>query len=187
MLINVDHWFRSSVMGGVIRKQGFILLMLIISVAVTAQQSKLVSPQTVEFPSNGLRLKAFLWKPIGSGPFPAVVFNHGRSNTPQQHTRNLTIIDAAQILGPVFARHGYVFLYPFRRGEGLSADQGTFIGDVLQKEEAVKRREARNHLQLVLLTTDHLDDASAGLSFLKSLPYVDGHRIAVAGTPLVVS
>jgi carboxymethylenebutenolidase len=36
-------------------------------------------------------------------------------------------------------------------------------------------------LQLVLLTTDHLADASAGLSFLKSLPYVDAHRIAVVG------
>jgi hypothetical protein len=29
MLINVDHWFRLSVMGGVIRKQGFLVLMLI--------------------------------------------------------------------------------------------------------------------------------------------------------------
>jgi dipeptidyl aminopeptidase/acylaminoacyl peptidase len=30
-------------------------------------------------------------------------------------------------------------------------------------------------------TTDHLDDASAGLSFLKNLPEVDAHRVAVAG------
>jgi dipeptidyl aminopeptidase/acylaminoacyl peptidase len=41
--------------------------------------------------------------------------------------------------------------------------------------------EARKHLQLVLLTTDHLDDAGAGLSFLKNLPYADSQRIAVAG------
>jgi len=44
MLINVDHWFRSSVMRAVIRKQGFVLLMLIIPVAVTAQWSKPVAP-----------------------------------------------------------------------------------------------------------------------------------------------
>jgi hypothetical protein len=79
MLIKVDHCFRSSVMRAVIRKQGVVVLMLIISVAVTAQWSKPTAPQTV-----GLRLKAFLWKPVGCGPFPAVVFNHGRSNTPQQ-------------------------------------------------------------------------------------------------------
>jgi dienelactone hydrolase len=36
-------------------------------------------------------------------------------------------------------------------------------------------------LLLVLLTTDHLNDASAGLAFVKTLPFVDAHRIAVAG------
>ncbi|HEY2933591.1 MAG TPA: prolyl oligopeptidase family serine peptidase [Acidobacteriota bacterium] len=36
-------------------------------------------------------------------------------------------------------------------------------------------------MQFVLLTTDHLDDVSAGLSFLKGLREVDAHRIAVAG------
>jgi fermentation-respiration switch protein FrsA (DUF1100 family) len=48
------------------------------------------------------------------------VFNHGRSFGPQQHTNKLTITEAAQILGRVFVKHGYVFLYLFRRGEGLS-------------------------------------------------------------------
>jgi dienelactone hydrolase len=109
------------------------------------------------------------------------VFNHGRSNGPQQHTNKLTITEAAQILGPVFVKHGYVFLYLFRRGEGLSADQGNFIGDILQREEAAQGEEARKHLQFVLMTTDHLDDAVAGLSFLKNLPEVNVRRIAVAG------
>jgi hypothetical protein len=44
MLIKVDHCFRSSLMRAVIRKQGFVLLMLIISVAVTAQWSKPPAP-----------------------------------------------------------------------------------------------------------------------------------------------
>jgi len=85
------------------------------------------------------------------------------------------------VLGPVFVKHGYVLLYLFRRGEGLSADQGPFIGELLEREAAAKGEEARKHLQVVLLTTDHLDDALAGLSFLKSLPEVDAHRVAVAG------
>jgi hypothetical protein len=41
------------------------------------------------------------------------------SDTPQQHwQRGGTLAAAAEVLGPVFARHGYVFLFPFRRGEG---------------------------------------------------------------------
>jgi carboxymethylenebutenolidase len=150
-------------------------------VTASGQSSQTIAPQTVEIVNGSLRLKAYLWKPAGPGPFPAVVFNHGRSNDPQQHTQKLTITEAAQILGPVFVKHGYVFLYLFRRGEGLSADQGEFIGNILACEEAAKGEQARKHLQFVLMTTDHLDDASAGLSFLKNLPGVDVRRVAVAG------
>ena len=53
--------------------------------------------------------------------------------------------------------------------------------DVLQREKETKAEEARKRLQFVLLTTDHLDDVTAGLSFLKSLPGVDSRRIAVVG------
>src|SRR5712672_401128 len=158
----------------------FVLVGLF-SVAASRQSSQPIAAQTVEFTNGSLHLKAFLWKPAGPGPFPAVVFNHGRSNRPQQHTNKLTIPEAAQILGPVFVKHGYVFLYLFRRGEGLSADQGAFIEDILRRDEAAKGEEARKHLQFVLMTTDHLDDASAGLSFLKNQPEVDARRVAVAG------
>src|SRR5262249_31986630 len=137
------------------------------------------APQTVEIASGQLQLRAFLWKPTGRGPFPAILFNHGRSGHPQQHTETLNITEAARVLGPVFAKHGYLFLYLFRRGEGLSASQGSFIGDLLDREEAAKGEEARNHLQFVLLTTDHFEDVSAGLSFLKGLPDVDARRIGV--------
>jgi len=41
--------------------------------------------------------------------------------------------------------------------------------------------EARKGLQLRLLTTDHLNDVIAGLSFLKKLSHVDANRIAIAG------
>ncbi len=167
---------RGAMMLGVVA-----LFVLLSSAAATAQARQAESPQTVDIPSGKLRLKAFLWKPAGHGPFPAVVFNHGRSNTAQLHSDKLSLIEAANVLGPVFVRHGYVFLYPFRRGEGPSADQGTFIGDLLQREETAQGREARNRLQLTLMTTDHLNDAMAALAYLKNLPEVDAKRIAVAG------
>ena len=156
---------------------------LAISGAGVAHVAELPRQQTVEILSGGLQLKSFLWRPAGRGPFPAVVFNHGRSDTAKQYSvqLGLTLEHLAQVLGPVFVRHGFVFLYPFRRGEGPSADQGHFIGDLLQREEAAKGVEARRHLQVALMTTDHLQDALAALSYLKSLPDVDRRRVAVAG------
>ena len=156
---------------------------LAISSAGVAQVVERPQPHTVEILSGRLQLKGFLWKPAGRGPFPAVVFNHSRSDTARQHhvQLGLTLEHVAQVLGPVFVRHGFVFLCPFRRGEGPSADQGQFIGDLLQREEAAKGVEARRHLQLTLMTTDHLQDALAALLFLKNLPYVDKRRVVVAG------
>ena len=163
------------------------LLLFTIALAIAgegaAQVAEPPQQQAVEIRSGGLQLKGFLWRPAGRGPFPAVVFNHGRSDTARRYSPQLglTLERLAQVLGPVFVRHGFVFLFPFRRGEGPSADQGQFIGDLLQREEEAKGAEARRHLQVVLTTTDHLQDALAALSFLKSRPYVDARRVAVAG------
>jgi dienelactone hydrolase len=128
-----------------------------------------------------LRLKAFLWKPSGPGPFPAVLFCHGSGGADAGHTAGLPITEAAEKLAPLFLKHGYAFLYLFRRGHGLSADQGSFMQDILQREEVTKGKEARQHLQVVLATTDHLDDVIAGLSFLKAARAIDARRIAIAG------
>jgi len=106
------------------------------------------------------------------------LFAHGSGGTDSAHTSGLLMTEAAEKLASVFLKHGYGFLYLFRRGQGLSAGQGTFMQDLLRGE---KTEESRKHLQVVLLTTDHLDDTMAGLSFLKSLPGVDAQRIAVVG------
>ena len=81
----------------------------------------------------------------------------------------------------MFAKHGYVFLYLFRRGAGLSATQGEYMGDILDRETKARGEEARRRLQMVLLTTDHLSDVMAGLAFLKRVAGVDAGRVAVAG------
>ena len=64
-------------------------------------------------------------------------------------------------------------MYLFRRGQGLSADQGPFMQDILQHEETTKGKEARQHLQFVMASTDHLDDVMAGLSLLEATPVID--------------
>jgi len=149
-------------------------------VALATDQTPSLVPDTVVVPNGKSRLKAFLWKPNGPGPFPAVLFNHG-SGADADHTAGLPITEAAEKLAPLFLKHGYAFLYLFRRGQGLSADQGLFMQDMLQEEEAAKGKEARQHLQFMLATTDHLDDVMAALSFLKTAPAIDARRVAIVG------
>lgn len=125
--------------------------------------------------------EGYFWKPAGAGPFPAVLFNHGSGGADADHTAGMPITQAANILASFFLKHGYAFLYPFRRGQGPSASQAPFMQDVLRREEESKGKDARKHLQFVLLTTEQLDDVMAALAFLKTVPGIDPDRIAVVG------
>jgi len=133
-------------------------------------------PDTVTVQSGDLTLHALIWRPAGPGPFPAVLFNHGSYGRADS-----SIMEQPAVLGPVFARHGYLFLLLYRRGIGLSADQGVPDGDIMARAAEADGQEGRNRAQLELLETEELDEARAGLRFLRSLPEVDPHRVVVAG------
>jgi dienelactone hydrolase len=140
---------------------------------VTADESAApVAPEKVVVPAGKLTLHALLWHPAGNGPFPAVLFNHGSGPTMEP--------EKPAALGPVFVRHGYAFLFLYRRGSGLSVDEGTSAEEEMDKELAAHGEEARDQLQLKLLDV-HLEDALAGLAFLRARPEVDPKRVAVAG------
>ena len=127
----------------------------------------------VTFRSGHLTLHAVLYKPEGAGPFPAVVYNHGSAG-------GMLSKLAFDALGPVFASHGWVFFGPYRRGQGLSAAAGPYIGD--QIAEAVKNggTSAGAATMVRLLETDHLHDQLSGLGWLKKQGFVKSDRIAVA-------
>lgn len=131
--------------------------------------------ETVTFPSGDLTLHGVLYKPEGTGPFPAVVYNHG--SAPGMMSK-----DAFAALGPVFAGHGWVFFGPFRRGQGLSASAGPYIGDQISAAEKAGGISAAAATMIRLLETDHLDDQLAGLAWLRKQSFVQPKRIAVAGT-----
>ena len=156
-------------------------LALLLSPMAFGQSAEAGPPQIVEFPSSNLHLKGYLWKPPGRGPFPAVLFNHGSGGPDATQTAGVSMREAAEVLATVFVRHGYVFFFPCRRGHGLSADQAEFMPDALKKQEVNGGIEARNKLQFALLTGAYLDDTLAALAFLKTVPGVDVHRIAVVG------
>ena len=148
--------------------------------AQTGSPATPLAPQIVEVRSGNLRLKAYFWKPAGPGPFPAVLFNHGSGADDPQRTAGRTMAQAASDLAPLFLKHGYAFFYLCRRGQGLSADQGQFSEDLLKQAET-KGADARKQLHYQLLTGSQLDDALAGLTFLRVAPNVDPNRTAIVG------
>jgi dienelactone hydrolase len=88
---------------------------------LAGQTTDRLSPETVRYTNDGLRLEAYLYRPSGSGPFPLVVHNHSGT-------------DPAPRWGAVIARlltdAGYAVLVPQRRGTGNSEGQRfTATGD----------------------------------------------------------
>ena len=65
--------------------------------------------------------------------------------------------------------------------------KGPFMQDILRQEEAAKGREARQHLEFILTTTDHLDDVMPLRSSRKLAPAIDAKRIAIVGHRLAVN
>lgn len=160
----------------------FLLLPVLAgALAVRANSQASGGPDTVAVQSGALTLRALLWRPQGPGPFPAVLFNHGSGHATGIDRSGRHDQRHPDVLGPVFAKHGYAFLYLFRRGDGLSRGQGVPAGDRMDSAFAASGQDARNELQLQLLETDELSDALAGLAFLRTLPEVDARRVAVCG------
>jgi len=149
--------------------------------AATACGQTSGGPETVLIHSGSATLHAMLWRPQGRGPFPAVLLNHGSGRTPEDLKRLGPYEQNAQKLGPLFARHGYVFLYLFRRGVGLSTDQGASAIDLMNRESAAHGQEARNALQMQLLEKREMDDALSALKLLRAVPYVDSKDVAAIG------
>jgi dienelactone hydrolase len=144
----------------------FLLLLLLPSPAVAAGAAEVVS-----FPSGDLTLKGMLYKPEGKGPFPAVIYNHG--SAPGMLSK-----EAFEALGPVFASHGWVFFGPFRRGQGLSASAGPYIGDEIAAAEKKGGITAGAATMVRLLETDHLNDQLAALAWLRAQSFVKPDGIA---------
>jgi dienelactone hydrolase len=157
------------------------LAVLIQTVATQAESGAVAGPRAVVIRSGEVQLRGLLWLPGEREPSPAVLFNHGSGRSREELERLGPYERQAETLGPVFARHGYAFLYLFRRGVGLSADQGVSSVDLMNAEFAAHGQDARNAIQLQLLENREISDSLAGLAFLRALPEVDARRIAVVG------
>jgi len=116
--------------------------------------------EEVTFRSGKLVLHGFIYRPQGSAPFPAVLYNHGSERK----------VGSRLELAQAFVSKGYVFFLPHRRSHGNSPSD-SFVDSLYDKGSR----------GIVALHEVHLEDQLSALSYLKQLSYVDPTRIAVAG------
>jgi len=131
-------------------------------------------PVLVHFRIDGRAYGGELFKPPGDGPFPAVLYNHGSAP-------GMLNSQASKAIGPLFASHGFVFFMPYRRGQGLSAAAGRYIGDEISSALAHGGMAESERTMTRLLSGEHLQDQLGALQWLKSQPYVLAAHVAVDG------
>ncbi|WP_153098990.1 dienelactone hydrolase family protein [Paraburkholderia hayleyella] len=123
-----------------------------------------LNAQVIRIPVDepgSLTLEATLYKPEGPGPFPLMVFNHGKiAGDPRLQPRSEPLTFARE-----FVRRGYVVIAPNRRG--FAHSDGVYQQDGCDVE--------RNGLSQAA-------DVAATVRFMAQQPYVDAQHIAVAGT-----
>jgi len=128
--------------------------------------------EKVTFESDGLTLVGFLYHPAGSGPWPALIWNHGSEKDPGAGPQFPTVAS-------VFVPAGYLVFAPERRGHGES--EGDYILDRAKFTGRVQGGDAAGQLVVRLLATEQLKDQLAALEYVKELPFVDSGKIVVAG------
>jgi carboxymethylenebutenolidase len=123
--------------------------------------------QEVFYSSADLRIQAYLYRPQGDGPFPAVIYNHG--SRPGRERVGAPF----EFVGRALARAGYVVLVPERRGYGRS-DGATW-------SEEVGNDHGRYFVERLEKETG---DVVAALDYLRGLAFVDAGHIGVMGWSL---
>jgi dienelactone hydrolase len=115
----------------------------------------------ISIPADDITLETTIYRPDGPGPFPMIVFNHGKlpGNTHEQpRARPLA-------LAREFVRHGYIVVVPNRRG--FAGSSGEYAGDGCNVE-ANGFSQAR--------------DVAATIAYMDQQPFVDKDHVVVAGS-----
>jgi dienelactone hydrolase len=117
--------------------------------------------------AGGYTVAATILRPAGPGPFGAVILNHGVPVSDKERagaSSSDLLMSAA-----VFVQRGYVVVLPLRRGFGATGGEfAEYTGscshpDYLGGEQAAA------------------EDVMAAYEYARALPYVDPHRMILAG------
>src|SRR5436190_2998699 len=116
---------------------------------------------------GGYTIAATILRPEAQGPFGAIILNHGVSASARERARESSdlLINAAA----VFARRGYVVVMPLRRGFGATG------GDMAEDPGSCSNPDYRT------AEANAADDVMTAYDYARSLSYVDGNRMMLAG------
>jgi dienelactone hydrolase len=117
----------------------------------------------VYYQSGPLKIQAYLFKPAGAGPFPAVIYNHGSRALRERASVPM------QFVGEMLAQAGFAVLVPERRGYGKS--------DGIPYSEDVRGSGP----QMIARLQAESDDVLAAVAYLRTVPFVDGQRLGIMG------
>jgi dienelactone hydrolase len=123
-----------------------------------------LNEQIVRIPvdsAGSITLETTIFKPDGPGPFPMIVFNHGKmAGDPHTQARSRPIAFARE-----FVRRGYVVVAPNREGFSTSGGAYRQEGCDIAKNGAAQA-----------------EDVAATIAYMSQQSYIDASRIVVAGT-----
>lgn len=137
-------------------------LLLILALAAPARSEERIEIPSLESTGDPAALVAFLTRPDGSGPFPAVVMLHGCGG-PYAPSGQLN--SRHRQWEAVFVKAGYVVLH-------IDSFSTRGIKEICTRRDRPRTTTARE---------ERRRDAHAGYAYLKSLTYVRPDRVAVVG------
>jgi dienelactone hydrolase len=135
------------------------LAALIVVGALQAGGAAAATPEAVEIAADGVKLKGFLYRPAGQGPFPAIVAMH---NCDGLGGRGTGLAARYADWGERLAAKGFVVLFPDSFGS-----RG--IGPQCATQRIIRSGRER------------IGDADAARHWLQAQPYVAGDRISLLG------
>jgi dienelactone hydrolase len=142
------------------------LSILVVALLAAAPLHGDATPSEIFLAGKQGKLQAYLWRPAGPGPFPALVYNHGSEQDP--------VVGLYNDMGPFLVKQGYVVLYPYRRGAGKS--EGTYW-----RARVSKLADAQREPAVIQALVDENDDVVTAIEWLRAQRFVDGKNVSVAG------
>jgi dienelactone hydrolase len=138
-------------------------------IANAQKKNNIVVSEIIYYTSDSSKLKGYLYKPEGKGPFPVYMWNHDEGK----------YVDSNRRLVNFWVKHGFIFFMPIRSGQG--DNPGTYIVDAERQIARKKEMESLRWKQVYALHKKANDDVIAALKWIKTQPYADTNNIVVSG------
>jgi carboxymethylenebutenolidase len=125
--------------------------------------------ELVSYSSGDYKLPGYLYRPMGEGPFPAVIWNHGSEKNPR----------AQPELAQFYTARGFVFFAPIRHGHGRAP--GPYVVDLQKELRSQEQDPDVVQKKIVGLHELYNLDVVAAVEWLRTQPFVDGQRLIMSG------